>query len=199
MNETKERGSGIEENLKLVYSLVHKTLYPKFKDIYSQDELIQIGTLGLISASKRFDPKKNIQFSTYASKFIVGYIYNYVHADKFVYAGRINSTKFQRINLAYLDAPIVVDYTTNDKVSLSEMLEYNEDSYESIENKELLICALKTLSEKEREIIEYRYFKNYTQVQVANAIGLTQSYVSRLDARAVKKLRNYMMKEGLVS
>lgn len=96
----------VEDNLKLVYSLVHKVLYPQFKEALSKDELIQIGTLGLMSAISRYDPSKNTKFATYASKFVIGYVYNYIHADRFRYTRNLKTGKFDRVIITSLDSPI---------------------------------------------------------------------------------------------
>lgn len=195
------RGYGVEENLPLVYSLVHKTLFPKFKEVYSVDELIQIGTLGLITASKRFDPSKGIKFSTYASKFIIGYVYNNIHADRFIYLGRRNSnTNYQRVNMVYLDGHVTVDATNGTEICMLDTLEdeYCQDSYEHIENQDLLKDAVMILNDREKDVIHFRYNKGLTQAEVAEKIGISQSYVARIDQGAVKKLKNYMRKEGLL-
>jgi len=190
----------VEENLKLVYSVVHKTLYPKFKEVYSKDDLIQIGTLGLMSAARRFDESRNIKFATYAVQFIIGYVYNYAHADSFIYQRDKQGGSFTRVYIGSLDEPIATD-DNGTEVSLMDTLsmKYEEVGYTYMENKDLITSILSILKEKEREILNLVYVQRKTEVEAADLLNCSQSSVSKIKHKALSKLQKHMTKEEMLA
>lgn len=170
----------IERNLRLVAHIVKKYSYPG-KDI---DDLISIGTVGLIKAIDSFDSSKGTRLATYAAKCIENEILMLIRSAK--------KTKGE----VYLQDPIGVDKEGNE-ISLMDILSSEEDSIiEIVENKiqvKRLYSKINTsLGERERKVIEMRYGledgKPLTQREIAKMLGISRSYVSRIEKRALKKL-----------
>src|SRR5690606_37728399 len=171
----------IERNLRLVVYIARKfdnTGIPI-------EDLVSIGTIGLIKAVRTFDPSKRIKLATYASKCIENEILMYL---------RKSSRTRSEISL---DEPLNVDWDGNELL-LSDVLPGSDgDSiYRDIEarvNRSLLRQALHRLSRRERRIMELRFGLNdgieRTQKQVADCLGISQSYISRLEKRIIRRLR----------
>ena len=153
------------------------------------EDLISIGTIGLIKAVKTFCPDKKIKLATYASRCIENEILMYLR----------KTTQYR--NEISIDEPLNIDWDGNELL-LSDILGTDEDIINrGIENevdKQLLITEIKKLPERERQIMIMRFGlngkKDLTQKQVADIMGISQSYISRLEKRI---LRN--MKENLES
>ncbi|HCW03818.1 MAG TPA: RNA polymerase sporulation sigma factor SigK [Clostridium sp.] len=170
----------VERNLRLVAHIVKKYSYPG-KDI---DDLISIGTVGLIKAIDSFDSSKGTRLATYAARCIENEILMLIRNNKKI-KGEV-----------YLQDPIGVDKEGNE-ISLMDVLSSEEDSViEIVENKiqvGKLYAKINTcLSEREKIIIEMRYGlidgNTKTQREIANLLGISRSYVSRIEKRALKKL-----------
>ena len=170
----------VERNLRLVAHIVKKYSYPG-KDI---DDLISIGTVGLIKAIDSFDSSKGTRLATYAARCIENEILMLIRNNKKI-KGEV-----------YLQDPIGVDKEGNE-ISLMDVLSSDEDSViEIVENKiqvRKLYAKINTcLSEREKIIIEMRYGlidgNTKTQREIANLLGISRSYVSRIEKRALKKL-----------
>ena len=150
---------------------------------------MSIGTIGLIKAVNTFDPVKRIKLATYASKCIENEILMYLR--------RNNKTRTE----VSFDEPLNTDWDGNELL-LSDILGTDSDIiYRYIEeevDKSLLQLALKKLSGREKKIMELRFgLKNgeeKTQKEVADSLGISQSYISRLEKRIIKKLRKEMLK-----
>ena len=171
----------IEHNLRLVVYVAKKydgTTYGSIED------LISIGTIGLVKAIKTFKPDKNIKLATYASRCIENEILMYLR--------KTNKLKLE----VSLDEPLNVDYDGNELL-LSDIIGTDEDiiskEIEEIEQKRAMYLALKELSKREQEILILRYGLNgqdeLTQKDVADLMGISQSYISRLEKKIIKKLR----------
>ena len=155
------------------------------------EDLISIGTIGLIKAINTFDPVKNIKLATYASRCIENEILMYLR--------RNNKTKLE----VSIDEPLNVDYDGNELL-LSDVLGTEEDIiYRGIESEveeQLLREAIKKLSGRERTIVELRFglgTKNgeeMTQKEVADLLGISQSYISRLEKKIMKRLKKEIVK-----
>lgn len=175
----------IEHNLRLVVYIARK-----FDNTGVElDDLISVGTIGLIKAVNTFNAEKKIKLATYASRCIENEIL--MHLRKVVrLKGEIS-----------LDEPLNVDYEGNELL-LSDVLGTDNDcvftSIESSIDEELLQKALSTLSERERRITYLRFGLNgadeMTQKEVADMLGISQSYISRLEKKIVKKLRKEINK-----
>lgn len=170
----------IERNLRLVAHIVKKYSYPH-KDI---DDLISIGTVGLIKAIDSFDISKGTRLATYAARCIENEILMLIRNTK-----KIKSE-------VYLQDPIGVDKEGNE-ISLMDVLSSGDDSViEIVENriqiKKLYDKINDCLSEREKIIIKMRYGltdgKPRTQREIAKLLEISRSYVSRIEKRALKKL-----------
>ena len=175
----------IEHNLRLVVYIARKF---ENTGIYVED-LISIGTIGLIKAINTFRPDKNIKLATYASRCIENEILMYL---------RKNSNMRSEVSI---DEPLNVDWDGNELL-LSDILGTDNDIiYRDIENevdKSLLQDALTKLNGRERKIMELRFGlhgeKEKTQKQVADMMGISQSYISRLEKRIIKRLKKEIVK-----
>jgi len=175
----------IERNLRLVVYIARKF---ENTGIYVED-LISIGTIGLIKAINTFDPDKNIKLATYASRCIENEILMYL---------RKNSNTRTEVSI---DEPLNVDWDGNELL-LSDILGTDDDSvYQNIEQqveKNLLFTALDKLPYRERKIMQLRFGLNNnrekTQKEVADMLGISQSYISRLEKRIIGRLKKDISK-----
>ena len=175
----------IEHNLRLVVYIARK-----FDNSGVElDDLISVGTIGLIKAVNTFNAEKKIKLATYASRCIENEIL--MHLRKVVrLKGEVS-----------LEEPLNVDYEGNELL-LSDVLGTDNDcvftSIESSIDEELLQKALNCLPERERQIMALRFGLNgideMTQKEVADMLGISQSYISRLEKKIVKKLRKEINK-----
>lgn len=170
----------IERNLRLVVYIARK-----FENTgVGVEDLISIGTIGLIKAVNTFDPEKKIKLATYASRCIENEILMYL---------RRNSKAKAEISF---DEPLNIDWDGNELL-LSDILGTDNDLiYKFLEeeiDKELLGIALKKLTKREKKIMELRFGLNNgeekTQKEVADMLGISQSYISRLEKRIITRLR----------
>ncbi|NLY39514.1 MAG: RNA polymerase sporulation sigma factor SigE [Firmicutes bacterium] len=170
----------IERNLRLVVYIARK-----FENTgINIDDLVSIGTIGLIKAVNTFDPHKNIKLATYASKCIENEILMFLRRNNRV-----------RTEISF-DEPLNVDWDGNELL-LSDVLGTEGDLVlknieEEVERK-LLYLAMDKLSYRERRIMELRFglFNGVekTQKEVADLLGISQSYISRLEKRIIKRLQ----------
>jgi RNA polymerase sporulation-specific sigma factor len=170
----------VERNLRLVAHIVKKYSYPG-KDV---DDLISIGTVGLIKAIDSFDSSKGTRLATYASRCIENEILMLIRNNK--------KTKGE----LYLQDPIGVDKEGNE-ISLMDVLSSEDDSIIDIVDSRIQIKKLyrkinETLKGRERTIIQLRYGlldgSPQTQREIAKLLNISRSYVSRIEKRALKKL-----------
>ena len=172
-------------NLRLVVYLARK-----FENTGVQTEdLISIGTIGLIKAVETFKPEKKIKLATYASRCIENEILMH-----------LRRTTRLKLEVSF-DEPLNVDWDGNELL-LSDVLGTDPDvvsrDMEDEVERELLKTALMRLSERERDIIDRRFGLNggeaQTQKQVADAMGISQSYISRLEKRIMKRLKREIVR-----
>ncbi len=177
----------IEHNLRLVVYIAKK-----FDNTgVGVEDLISIGTIGLIKAINTFNPEKNIKLATYASRCIENEILMYL---------RRNSKTRMEVSI---DEPLNVDWDGNELL-LSDILGTDEDViYKDIESeveKKLLNKAIEHLSGRERTIVELRFGLNskdgdeLTQKEVADLLGISQSYISRLEKKIMKRLKKEIVR-----
>ena len=154
------------------------------------EDLISIGTIGLIKAINTFKPEKNIKLATYASRCIENEILMYLRKN--------NNNRIE----VSIDEPLNVDWDGNELL-LSDILGTDNDvtqkNIEDETDRELLYLAMEKLSGRERNIVELRFGINnngdeMTQKEVADLLGISQSYISRLEKRIIKRLRKDMNK-----
>ncbi|MGN0552207.1 MAG: RNA polymerase sporulation sigma factor SigE [Oscillospiraceae bacterium] len=179
-DETQARQLLITHNLRLVVYIAKK-----FESTgIGIEDLVSIGTIGLIKAVNTFCPSKNIKLATYASRCIENEILMFLRKSA------------QYKNELSFDEPLNIDWDGNELL-LSDILGTDENIVNGgIENeaeKSVLLEALERLPEREREIMKMRFGINtgreMTQKEVADTIGISQSYISRLEKRIIKKLK----------
>lgn len=177
----------IEHNLRLVVYIAKK-----FDNTgVGVEDLISIGTIGLIKAINTFNPEKNIKLATYASRCIENEILMYLR--------RNNKTKLE----VSIDEPLNVDWDGNELL-LSDILGTEEDTiYRDMETEaehKLLGKAIGRLSNRERVIVQMRFGlgtpdgEEKTQKEVADLLGISQSYISRLEKKIMQRLRREMVR-----
>ena len=177
----------IEHNLRLVVYIAKK-----FDNTgVGVEDLISIGTIGLIKSINTFNPEKNIKLATYASRCIENEIL--MHLRK---------TSRNKLEVS-IDEPLNVDWDGNELL-LSDILGTDEDViYRDLENeveRKLLKKAMEKLSDREKLIINLRYGlatpsgEEMTQKEVATCLGISQSYISRLEKKIMKRLKKEMLK-----
>ena len=179
------RNKLIEHNLRLVVFIARK-----FENTgVATEDLISIGTIGLIKAVNTFDPEKKIKLATYASRCIENEILMYLR--------RSCKLKLE----VSLDEPLNVDWDGNELL-LSDILgtdgeEVSRDLEDEVDRR-LLWAALSRLTARERQIVEMRFGLREqpprTQKQVADAMGISQSYISRLEKRIMDHLKREILK-----
>lgn len=181
------RSTLIERNLRLVVYIARK-----FENTgVGIEDLVSIGTIGLIKAVNTFDPRKRIKLATYASRCIENEILMYL---------RRNSKTRSEISF---EEPLNIDWDGNELL-LSDVLGTDNDIiYKNLEeevDRKLLRLALQKLSGRERKIMELRFGLNNgtekTQKEVADLLGISQSYISRLEKRIIKQLKKEMYRFG---
>ena len=177
----------IERNLRLVVYIAKK-----FENAgVNVEDLISIGAIGLIKAVNTFNPEKNIKLATYASRCIENEILMFLR--------RSSRTKSE----VSFDEPLNIDWDGNELL-LSDILGTENDIvYNHIEeevNRNLLVYALKKLSAREKQIMEMRFGlisgREMTQKEVADRMGISQSYISRLEKKIIGRLRKEIKKLG---
>ena len=185
--EAQAKASLIEHNLRLVVYIAKK-----FENTgVGVEDLISIGTIGLIKAINTFNRNKNIKLATYASRGIENEILMYL---------RRNSKIRMEVSI---DEPLNVDWDGNELL-LSDILGTDADIiYRDLENeveRKLLRKALEKLSGREKKIIELRFGLNQpagremTQKEVADLMGISQSYISRLEKKIISRLKKEIVK-----
>ena len=175
----------IEHNLRLVVYISKR-----FENTgINIEDLISIGTIGLIKAVNTFNSSKNIKLATYASRCIENEILMY-----------LRKISTQRTEISF-DEPLNTDWDGNELL-LSDILGTDEDEVarplEDDADRQMLMEAISTLGERERAIIMMRFGlpcgKEHTQKEVADIMGISQSYISRLEKRIIEQLRREIMK-----
>ena len=180
LDTAQARHTLIEHNLRLVVYIAKK-----FENTGgSIEELISIGTVGLIKAVSTFNADKNIKLATYASRCIENEILMFL---------RKNTSRHREMSI---DEPLSTDWDGNELL-LSDILGSDPDSVsrrmEEDEERRILRYAVATLDERERQIVEMRFGlsggREMTQKEVADALGISQSYISRLEKKIMQSLK----------
>lgn len=176
----------IERNLRLVVFIARR-----FENTgVNLEDLISIGTIGLIKAIGTYRRDRNIKLATYASRCIENEILMYIR--------KISNQK----NEVSLDEPINMDYDGNELL-LSDILGTDEDMIMRPLEDDVDLCllrqAVKDLPDREREIVQMRFgldgFKELTQKEVAQKMGISQSYISRLEKRIMQRLKKEILRQ----
>lgn len=178
------RNKLIEHNLRLVVYIAKRY---ETNPIFMED-LISIGSIGLIKAVNTFKRDKNIKLVTYASRCIENEILMF-----------LRKKSRRKVEVSF-DEPLNIDYDGNELL-LSDILGTDDDivtkEFEKQENKRELLAAMATLKERERQILQMRYgieHEELTQKDIAQRLGISQSYISRLEKKIITKLKQQMKK-----
>lgn len=176
----------ITHNLRLVVYIAKKFETPNA----STEDLVSIGTIGLMKAVKTYNPDKNIKLATYASRCIENEILMF-----------LRKASNSKIEMSF-DEPLSIDWDGNELTLRDVMGTQGDEISEEIEHedeKRVLIDVLRTLPQKEQNIMELRFGLNnnpvYTQKQLADKMGISQSYISRLEKRILNKIKKEMQKQ----
>ena len=184
--EEKAKQMLIEHNLRLVVSIARR-----FENTgVNLEDLISIGTIGLIKAVNTYRRDKNIKLATYASRCIENEILMYIR--------KISNQKTE----VSLDEPINMDYDGNELL-LADILGTDEDMILRPLEDEVDLCilrqAVQELPDREREIVQMRFglggYKELTQKEVAVYMGISQSYISRIEKRIMLRLRKELIRQ----
>lgn len=191
-----ELRQGIEDNRELL--IIHNLrlvvyISKKFETkTTSTEDLVSIGTIGLMKAVKTFNPDKNIKLATYASRCIENEILMHLR--------KVNSMKSEMS----FDEPLSVDWDGNELTLRDVLGTEPNDVYEEIEyddEKRVLMNTVNALPEKERRLMIMRFGLNgqqsHTQKELADELGISQSYISRLEKRILTKIKNEMLKKAV--
>ena len=184
--EKEAKAALIEHNLRLVVYIAKK-----FDSCQTATEdLVSIGTIGLMKAVRTFDPNKNIKLATYASRCIENEILMHLR--------KVSNMKTEMS----FDEPLSVDWDGNE-LTLSDVLGTEPDAVSELleddDEKRLLRGIVRRLPEKERQLMVQRFglfgARVHTQKQLADEMGISQSYISRLEKRILSKIRKEMLRE----
>ena len=186
-NDRESHDKLVVHNLRLVVYIARK-----FDSVQAGiEDLISIGTIGLIKAVNTFCPDRNIKLATYASRCIENEILMYLRKS--------TSQK----NEVSIDEPLNIDWDGNELL-LSDVLGSDGDEVgrgvEQEDERLLLLGFVKGLPPREKQIMEMRFgmngYQEYTQKEVADTLGISQSYISRLEKRIIGKLKKQIEKAG---
>lgn len=181
--DNKARELLITHNLRLVVYIAKK-----FENTgIGIEDLVSIGTIGLIKAVNTFCPEKNIKLATYASRCIENEILMY-----------LRKTANRKVEIS-IDEPLNVDHDGNELL-LSDVLAGDAESInydlEYEDEKNLLHAVVNKLNKREKQIIDMRFgingFQEHTQKEVADILGISQSYISRLEKRIIQRIKKEM-------
>lgn len=191
-----ELRQGIEDNRELL--IIHNLrlvvyISKKFETkTTSTEDLVSIGTIGLMKAVKTFNPDKNIKLATYASRCIENEILMHLR--------KVNSMKSEMS----FDEPLSIDWDGNELTLRDVLGTEPNDVYEEIEyddEKRVLMNTVNALPEKERRLMIMRFGLNgqqsHTQKELADELGISQSYISRLEKRILTKIKNELLKKAV--
>ena len=191
-----ELRQGIEDNKELLITHNLRLVVYIAKKFESKttttEDLVSIGTIGLMKAVKTFNPDKNIKFATYASRCIENEILMHLR--------KVNNMK---VEMSF-DEPLSVDWDGNELTLRDVLGTEPDDVFEPIEytdEKRLLLKIVNDLPEKEKNLMIMRFGLNgnkaMTQKQLANSLGISQSYISRLEKKILEKIRNELLRQAV--
>ncbi len=186
---TASRDKLIEHNLRLVVYIAKR-----FENTgVGTEDLVSIGTIGLVKAVNTFRPDKNIKIATYASKCIENEILMYIR--------KTGAQKFE----VSIDEPLSCDFDGNELLLSEVLCDNSADVHERLEQEEefcMIRRAVEKLTGREREIISRRFglggVREMTQKELADSMGISQSYISRLEKKIIKKLERDIMRQNSI-
>lgn len=199
----------IKESEGLIYKIASK-----YSMYYSIEDLYQVGTIGVIKAYKNFKKDTSVKFSTYAYKYILGEIIEFIRCDRNIKV----SEEYMSLYKRYLSIKSMLTSKLEREPSFSEIssfmeidesvlrnvietiaftkstdesdYDYGNDKREEIDNKILLDNELSSMDEFDRSLIEFRYYQGYTQSETADALGVSQVKVSRQEKLILSRMKS---------
>ena len=209
----------LEQIITLHEKLIYK-IASKFRDIAKED-LYQAGVIGIIKAYNNYNKQSNTKFTTYAYNYIFGEIYELVNNTRTIKLNKNILKTYKKIEQAkqhltqklgyypsiqeissFLSIPESLIYEIETCTNTIMSLDSNEERsvYETIPNEKETIKSdnidlkdsINTLTEEEKQIINYRYYKDFTQSETARILGMSQVKVSRYEKKSLTKMYNYL-------
>lgn len=199
----------IKESEGLIYKIASK-----YSMYYSIEDLYQVGTIGVIKAYKNYKKDTSVKFSTYAYKYILGEIIEFIRCDRNIKVSEEYVSLYKR----YLSIKSMLTSKLEREPSFSEIAlfmeidegvlrnvietiaftkstdesdyDYGNDKREEIDNKILLDNELSSMDEFDRSLIEFRYYQGYTQSETADALGVSQVKVSRQEKLILSRMKS---------
>ena len=199
----------IKESEGLIYKIASK-----YSMYYSIEDLYQVGTIGVIKAYKNYKRDTSVKFSTYAYKYILGEIIEFIRCDRNIKV----SEEYMSLYKRYLSIKSMLTSKLEREPSFSEIAtfmeidegvlrnvietiaftkstdesdyDYGNDKREEIDNKILLDNELSSMDEFDRSLIEFRYYQGYTQSETADALGVSQVKVSRQEKLILSRMKS---------
>ena len=199
----------IKESEGLIYKIASK-----YSMYYSIDDLYQVGSIGVIKAYKNFKRDTSVKFSTYAYKYILGEIIEFIRTDRNI---RV-SEEYMSLSKKYLSVKTLLTTRYDREVAFKEICsfmeidesvmlniietisftksmdekdyDYGNDKREEIDNRILLDTELSLMDDFDRQLIEYRYYQGYTQSETADVLGVSQVKVSRQEKLILERMKS---------
>lgn len=199
----------IKESEGLIYKIASK-----YSMYYSIEDLYQVGTIGVIKAYKNYKRDTSVKFSTYAYKYILGEIIEFIRCDRNIKVSEeymslykrylsiksILTSKLERepsfceiSSFMEIDESVlrnVIETIAFTKSTDESDYDYGNDKREEIDNKILLDNELSSMDEFDRSLIEFRYYQGYTQSETADALGVSQVKVSRQEKLILSRMKS---------
>lgn len=199
----------IKESEGLIYKIASK-----YSMYYSIDDLYQVGSIGVIKAYKNFKRDTSVKFSTYAYKYILGEIIEFIRTDrnirvseeymslykKYLSVKTLLTTRYDRevafkeiCSFMEIDESVMLNIieTISFTKSMDEKdYDYGNDKREEIDNRILLDTELSLMDDFDRQLIEYRYYQGYTQSETADVLGVSQVKVSRQEKLILERMKS---------
>ena len=168
----------VNGNLRLVLSVIQR-FTQRGENL---DDLFQVGCIGLIKAIDNFDVTLNVRFSTYAVPMIIGEIRRYLRDNNSIRISRsMRDTAYKAMQ--------VKERLTNEKLRDPTVEEIAKELDAGIPNPKIKEIAIRNLSDREKRILNLRFFKGMTQIEVSSEIGISQAQVSRLEKGALDRIK----------
>lgn len=199
----------IKESEGLIYKIASK-----YSMYYSIEDLYQVGTIGVIKAYKNYKRDKSVKFSTYAYKYILGEIIEFIRCDRNIKVSEEYMSLYKRYlsiksmltsklerepsfceisSFMEIDESVlrnVIETIAFTKSTDESDYDYGNDKREEIDNKILLDNELSSMDEFDRSLIEFRYYQGYTQSETADALGVSQVKVSRQEKLILSRMKS---------
>ena len=199
----------IKESEGLIYKIASK-----YSIYYSIEDLYQVGTIGVIKAYKNFKKDTSVKFSTYAYKYILGEIIEFIRCDRNIKVSEEYMSLYKRYlsiksmltsklerepsfceisSFMEIDESVlrnVIETIAFTKSTDESDYDYGNDKREEIDNKILLDNELSSMDEFDRSLIEFRYYQGYTQSETADVLGVSQVKVSRQEKLILERMKS---------